>query len=121
MDAVIEPEPENMGEIETNLRMIAVQIFSQPPKPPCTIFLDFSDIEKTEALNNLLTQLMWFGIKHKYGEDISPYSLSEEQIETVKKYMRSIGFEADFEVIAEENRIKMRYKPFFQYTQNHHC
>lgn len=93
---------------------IIKKIFSKPPQEPCTIFLQIDNpleasttlkhtnnqlemqIErqsKEELKKNFLLDIMFKGIKYIWNiEELELEKVSVDDFETIKKYMKSIGY-----------------------------
>jgi hypothetical protein len=88
------------SRIESNIPFLARQIFSQPPGPPFSVVLQLEDAneiedrspEQAQTVFEILAHILLEGIKVKYGKDKDPRKLNPEQIQTINKYMNSIGF-----------------------------
>lgn len=94
--------PYNRSTIESNIPQLAEQIFTKPPGQPFTIGLelDIDDGEntekspaKTQTIFEVLANILLYGIKVKYGEQQDPKRLNEKQIDTLRQYMNSMGFD----------------------------
>lgn len=90
----------DVGSIDSNIPELAEKIFSQPPKEPYTINLELQmapDIgsrtpAEAQTIFEVLSHMLMCGMRVKYGERQDPKHLTPQQIDTLNKYMRSMGF-----------------------------
>jgi len=139
----VQTEFDGSAVVDTNLQEIVDQVFSIPPRPACSFGLvdvDTGEDNQTpeEAARTVFEVLMTLtlkGMKVKYGQEVDPRRLSESQIDTLKEYLRSFGW--DFKILStsmddssesEEHRSKFTPKdvdwyrlrlPDFEYKLNH--
>ncbi len=116
------------GSIESNIPELAEKIFSQPSKDPYTINLELQmapDIisrtpQEAQTIFEVLSHMLLCGIRIKYGEQQDPKRLSPSQIDTMNRYMRSMGFNVvvrtyqTHEILEESNPANIapkKYKP----------
>lgn len=79
---------------------IARTLFSQPPRPPCTVELGLegcappgaTPAQQAQILSEVLMLMFLEGIKVRYGEDKRPESLTPAQIQSLSDHVRSYGF-----------------------------
>lgn len=81
--------------METNVPMIAQQIFGAQPKPPKTIQLNLEgakndDESPNQTIFQVLLLLFLEGIKVLF-DSTKPQNLSNEQIDLLRKYVHSYG------------------------------
>lgn len=100
-------------------------IFTKPPAGPCTynvIFADNSPTMKSTTFN-LLMDILITGAKKLYGENIIPAHISEEQFDTLKKYISSIGYHLKYNyTYAEDNKTILLINIWFEpYTCRVDC
>lgn len=110
MSSYVSLNPYGSASIESNIPELAERIFSVNAQPPCTIGLELDidgdnlntnnnqlttqeKTEQTQTVFEILANILLCGIKIKYGEQQDPKRLSEKQIDTIKSYMRSMGFD----------------------------
>ena len=101
------------------------KVFIDKPLPPCTYNLQLSENilkNKSAMLKTLLTILVE-GAKKIYGNSINPGSISDEQFQLLKKYIRSIGFETKynytFDDLGNPRLINIWFEPYLHdYTCN---
>ena len=77
-----------------NIDQITEKVFSEPVKPPRSIQLLFENISLKEVFEALLTFTV-NGMKYKFSTDgttVDIESLSDKNIEEIKAYVNSIGF-----------------------------
>ena len=77
-----------------NIDQITEKVFSEPVKPPRSIQLLFENISLKEVFEALLTFTV-NGMKYKFSADgttVDIESLSDKNIEEIKAYVNSIGF-----------------------------
>ncbi len=114
--------------IDSNIPDLAEKIFSQPPKEPFMINLELQmapDIvsrtpQEAQTIFEVLSHMLICGIRVKYGEQQDPKRLTPLQIQTITKYMQSMGFNlvirtyATHELMEEDNVANVapkKYKP----------
>ncbi len=67
------------------------RIFSEPPKPPCTYNLNLAENDNI-TMFQLLMRVLIYGAKKLYGPDITPGEITSNQFDTLKSYIRSMGY-----------------------------
>lgn len=67
------------------------RIFSEPPKPPCTYNLKLAENDNT-TMFQLLMSVLIYGAKKLYGHNITPGEITSQQFDTLKSYIRSMGY-----------------------------
>jgi hypothetical protein len=73
---------------------IVDMIFNNPPMEACSIQVVLCEDSNSHSnLFHLLMDIMMQGAKRLFGNDISAQNITHEQFKTLKKYMRSIGYE----------------------------
>lgn len=108
--------------IETNIYSIAKQICNQPPQPPNTIQLILDhDVPSGSNLDDfefaLVRTFCLACINILFGENINPLELTEKQIDRLKDYVKSIGYNLVIEV--EESEDSYKFILLFQrYREN---
>lgn len=89
-------------QIQSNIPQLAQQIFSIPPGLPNSIGLQLEtdDVqhsgrnpEQAQTIVDILSHILLYGIRVKYGKDQDPKQLNQSQIYEIRTYMRSIGFD----------------------------
>jgi hypothetical protein len=103
-----------------NLEEIAQQIFTKPYGPPNSIELQLEEVTCDIALkygienfiSNILCIITIKGVKILYGEDTNILLLKESQINTIKMYVRSYGY--DLTISNDKMDIsKIKFKKYF--------
>ena len=103
-----------------NLEEIAQIIFTKPYGEPNSIQLQLEEVTSDIALkygienfiSNILCIITIKGIKILYGEDINILLLSESQLNTIKMYIRSFGY--DLIISNDKSDIsKINFKKYF--------
>jgi len=96
-----------MNTLDDNTKEIAHEIFSKPPQPPNFIQLQLEEQTAqiackadahnfiNEILNEILFVITSHGIKYLYGHK-NLLALSDKQIEKIKEYVRSYGYNVEF-------------------------
>ena len=77
-----------------NIDQITEKVFSQPVKPPRSIQLFFDDVTLKHVFEALLTFTV-NGMKYKFSKDgttVNIEELTEENVEEIKAYLKSAGF-----------------------------
>lgn len=82
-----------MGDTILTLDIIN-QIFTRPPQPPCTYVICLSQDLSDKNINmfQFLMNILITGAKKLYGENINAQNLTNEQFNTLKMYMESLGY-----------------------------
>lgn len=75
-----------------NVDDIAYMLYSSPPKEPCSIVLQIDSPEGQDVVGDLLLHLVLYGAKFLYGLE-SPGDLQKWQIDKIKEYIASIGYQ----------------------------
>lgn len=103
-----------------NLEEIAEQIFTKPYGEHNSIQLELeevtSDIALKYGIENFISHILCIitikGIKILYGDDINILLLSESQLDTVRMYVRSFGY--DLIISKDKSDIsKIMFKKYF--------
>lgn len=79
---------------ELNIDQITEKVFSQPIKPPRSIQLFFDNLTLKHVFEALLTFTV-NGMKYKFSRDgntVDIEDLTEENVDEIKGYVKSIGF-----------------------------
>ena len=79
---------------DLNIDQITEKVFSQPVKPPRSIQLFFDNVSLKHIFESLLTFTV-NGMKYKFSRDgttVNIENLTEENVEEIKGYVNSIGF-----------------------------
>ena len=73
------------------------QLFGKPPGPACSIILDFdnsvAEDDPRKAIFRTLGQILTRGLLFKHGHDMQLQNLTPSEIQEMKDYMRSVGFD----------------------------
>jgi hypothetical protein len=91
------------------------RLFRQPPADPFTFYLSFLDEIDERKLANLLGQMLINGVKFKYHKEIA--RLSPNEIEEVKKYYHSFGYDITYQIEVVQgavpiNKFNIDFKPY---------
>lgn len=86
---------------DDNLDEIVENIYSKPPGESNSICLQLEDetaeiakeVSTSQFIFNILFLITYKGMKKLYGKDKEIISLSETEISTIKKYVRSYGYD----------------------------
>ena len=70
------------------------KLFSQSPKDPFTFRMEFLTEIDPKQLSTMLGSLLIKGAKQLYNKEIA--QLEPTEIDNMQKYLRSIGFEAEY-------------------------
>ena len=116
----LQPETEQFEDgLETNLVNIARIIFSRPPQPPYSIQLQLDDgsISQNQhdtktIINEMLTIFLLAGIQIKWGDDFRLKDITDEHLEILKQYSRSIGYEPIIEIEPETESFTVEFQPY---------
>jgi len=71
-------------------------VYSRDHEPPYTFTLQFLDEIPKNALQKYLGHFLIYGAKHLFDKELG--TLSPEEIETIGHYLKSIGWDASYEV-----------------------
>ena len=73
------------------------ELFGKPPGPACSIILDFdntaADEDPRRAIFRTLGQILTRGLLLKHGHEMQLQHLTPTEIQEMKDYMRSVGFD----------------------------
>ena len=120
---VYRPDPIQYDDgLETNIYGIAEQICSRPPQPPCTIQLIIDhDVERTENLDDyefdLLRTFTMACLSLKFGKNVNPMKLSDEDLSIINQYINSIGYRMKTDIEETESSYKFMLS-FSRYGQS---
>lgn len=87
-------------------------LFSQRPKPPCSVNLQLTNpTKKIETLMSILLN----GAKYLYGSTISPNNLTQDQFQFLQSYFHSIGYVIRYkkEFLDDEEKILFKIDIWF--------
>jgi predicted nucleic acid-binding protein len=110
----------NLNMDYDNLEEIAQQIFTKQYGPPNSIELQLEEVTCDIALkygienfiSNILCIITIKGVKILYGEDTNILLLTESQLNTIKMYVRSYGY--DLSISNDKMDIsKIKFKKYF--------
>lgn len=95
---------------EKSLEDIVIDIFSKPPKKPCTYNISISP---NITLFQLLMSILISGARHLYGESISPNDITSDQFDELKCYMESVGYKIkyNYKLLNDDPNILDEHKP----------
>jgi hypothetical protein len=68
------------------------QIFTRPPQPPCTYIIALVDDKQNITMFQFLMNVLIAGAKKLYGENINAQNLTQDEFNTLKMYMESLGY-----------------------------
>lgn len=93
-----EPNVVNGGELTP--QGIARVLFSEPPRPACSVQLGLegcapsnaSQAEQAQILSEVLMLMFLEGIKVRFGDTARPEQLTPAQIQSLSDHVRSYGF-----------------------------
>jgi hypothetical protein len=76
---------------------LVTKLFSKPPGKPCSVVLDVQETTNVEeyekTIFRTLGQILTRGLLYKFGNDLALQELTATQIQDMKDYMRSVGFD----------------------------
>lgn len=108
---------ERIDSEEDNTLQIAEQIFSQPPRPKCTIQLQLEDpvtaqiartVGVSKFVSEIITQILGHGIEILWGHrDI--YRLTERNFELLQEYTNSFGYFINKKVVNEPGKLSISF------------
>jgi len=101
---------------ECSIEELTKTVFSSEPKPPKSFLISFSENCMREVFEALLTFLV-DGMKSLYAKENGQVYMAElttEQIDKLKKYMNSIGFDL---IITEYGQIEWETNIFPYFVQ----
>jgi len=114
----LKPESEMFANgLETNLVPIAKHIFSKEPGAPYSIGLQLdhpldSDQSPAEVISEMLHLILFVGIAIKYGSDTKLSDLSAADLQLLRRYMWSVGYDPVLEIDTETNEFVIDFKPY---------
>lgn len=82
----------NNSDNVDNVDDIAYRLYNSPPKEPCSIVLQIDSPEGQDVVGDLLLHLVLYGAKFLYKVE-SPADLQKWQIDKIKEYIASIGYQ----------------------------
>ena len=103
--------------LETNLYPIAKMVFSKPPGRPLTIGLQLdhepdSGKSNERLIQEMMTLFLLSGIQIKYGEKCVLSDLTSEQIEELRDYMLSVGYEPHWDLDRDAGVVDIHFTPY---------
>jgi hypothetical protein len=105
------------------------KLFQQSPQDPFTYRMEFLEEMDAKKLSGLLGAMLIKGAKQLYSKEIA--QLTPQEIETLQRYYRSIGFEVEYDVETKiqyveglkktipVNRFHIDFKPCSQLFNNY--
>lgn len=85
---------------ESELQEIVAHVFSRPPGPPRSVWLDFtreslddfpSDSEREAMLLRMYVDIAYLGCERLWGQEFSWQNLTRDQYDLLQRYMNSFG------------------------------
>jgi hypothetical protein len=100
---------------DINLFQLINIIFTNPIKQPNSIIIDINKIASDQNLTifQTLMSILINGAQILYGENITAENITEKQYNTLKDYIKSIGFELHHEYKYDENEIPIMVNLYF--------
>jgi len=92
-------------------------IFTESPKPPSTynLRLDTSNPDNVNVkIDDILINIFFNGMKTLYGETTNLRNITQEQYENLNKYMQSLGYNAIFEYVYDDDNFPINVKVWFE-------
>ncbi len=80
------------------------KVYSYPPQDPFTFFLEWLDDMEALKLSELLGNMLVKGCQQLYKKEIA--QLNPDEIDTLQKYYRSLGYEVEFKIKTEHRYIE---------------
>lgn len=81
---------------ELTVADLSKKLFISPPREPCSFNILSNNIITAENHDRImfpiLMNIMINGANILYGDDIMPHNMNEDQFDTLKQYMASIGY-----------------------------
>jgi len=71
-------------------------LFSCPPAEPFSFRIEMEEAAPEQVRDNL-SMILVTGAKVKYGRELA--ALTREEIETIRKYLWSLGYDADYSLV----------------------
>lgn len=98
-----------------DLKKLIELVFTNPPKPPCSINLDIPDnmINLFKKTLNILMYILIEGAKILYGKNIKPLDITIEKFAILQEYMNSIGYVIKYNYDNDENDMPIKVNIWF--------
>lgn len=96
-------------------------MFTEPPKEPntYTLSLDESNPDNQNVkLDDILIHIFFNGIKILYGEDLNLQTITQDQFDTINKYINSFGYNTIMTYEYDENNFPVNVKVWFESLSN---
>lgn len=94
-----------------NIYEISQEIFSNPPKPKKTIFLELEETCKNqESIFDIMLLIATNGMKMLFHK-INPLELTEQEFKLLNKYFNSFGMEIKFTAECDDDRDFLIQRP----------
>jgi hypothetical protein len=108
--------PSNSCGLETNLDEIAIQICSDPPRPPCSIQLIMAHEVENDIEYDVIRDFTMACLHTLWGLQATPGDLDPTRLELLQQYVRSVGYQLKVQV--EETETEYRYHISFERYQS---
>ena len=109
-----------INNVEIDLEDLAFKVFTKLPSGPKSIYVSFDDMHLKELFESLLTFLIT-GLKIRYPSEnegkVDLHLLTEEDLKKINKYMNSIGFSVNIEIITIPEWIMLIEPNFKDYSK----
>jgi hypothetical protein len=89
-------------------------VFVKEPLPPYTYSVLLSEHTYNVTLFQLLMNILICGAKKIYGEDITADNITKAQLETLQRYMMSIGYIIKYNYTYNEENIPIKVNIWFE-------
>lgn len=96
-----------LSEMELDVRDFLNSIFNRPPLPPFSFYIDLSQ-GNADNSNKFLQNFVMQGAYRLYDKQL--HELTPEQLNTLRQYLQSIGYDAQYDVISTSKVVKVYYE-----------
>ena len=88
-----------MSHHDFDWNVFTERLFQLPPQDPFTFQMELLDEMNPNKLSQLLGLMLINGVRNKYQKEVA--QLTPNEIEIVRQYYRSIGFDIEYQVKQE--------------------
>jgi hypothetical protein len=87
-------------EIKEGIQQFIAMLFKSPSQPPFSFHIDFGSQSPDDGL---LLSILVYGAEARYSKQL--HELSPAELQTLREYMLSIGWDADYNMIKDDKEV----------------
>ena len=101
---------DNLDEFDISLKKFVIELFKKDPVDPHTFQLT---LPESVRIQDFLGYLITYGANELYGSQLG--QLSPEQIDYLRKYLKSLGWDVEYRVESREQEFENDQKRMVNY------